>query len=127
MPELLSEKGYATGMFGKWHLGDTKGRFPTDQGFDEWYDIANTTDESQYTWQFQYDADVGLKPFIQEAKRGEEPKTVEPYDLSVRRKIDTELTDATHHRISATSNKGRETFLRICPAHTSALTDHPPH
>jgi len=92
MPELLSEHGYATGMFGKWHLGDTKGRFPTDQGFDEWYGIANTTDESQYSSQFQFDPEVGLKPFIQEAKRGEEPKTVEPYDLTVRRTIDTELT-----------------------------------
>lgn len=92
MPELLSEQGYATGMFGKWHLGDSKGRFPTDQGFDEWYGIANTTDEAQYSSQFQYDAHVGLKPFIQEAQGGKEPKTVEPYDLSVRRKIDTELT-----------------------------------
>jgi len=90
--ELMSDAGYVTGMFGKWHLGDTKGRFPTDQGFDEWYGIANTTDESQYSSQFQYDSEVGLKPFIQEAGRGEEPKTVEPYDLTVRRRIDTELT-----------------------------------
>jgi arylsulfatase len=90
--ELMSDAGYVTGMFGKWHLGDTKGRFPTDQGFDEWYGIANTTDESQYSSQFQYDPEVGLKPFIQEAGRGEEPKTVEPYDLNVRRRIDTELT-----------------------------------
>jgi arylsulfatase len=90
--ELMSDAGYVTGMFGKWHLGDTKGRFPTDQGFDEWYGIANTTDESQYSSQFQYDSEVGLKPFIQEAGRGEEPKAVEPYDLTVRRRIDTELT-----------------------------------
>ena len=34
MAELLSGAGYANGMFGKWHLGDTPGRFPTDQGFD---------------------------------------------------------------------------------------------
>ena len=37
MAEMLSDAGYATGMFGKWHLGHTKGRFPTDQGFDEWF------------------------------------------------------------------------------------------
>jgi len=79
-------------MFGKWHLGDTEGRFPTDQGFDEWYGIANTTDESQYSSQYKYDSKVGLKPFIQEAKRGAAPKTVKQYDLAARRTIDTELT-----------------------------------
>ena len=33
LPELLREAGYATGHFGKWHLG-AEGRLPTDQGFD---------------------------------------------------------------------------------------------
>jgi arylsulfatase len=114
MPELLSEQGYATGMFGKWHLGDTGGRFPTDQGFDEWYGIANTTDEAQYSSQFQYDAEVGLKPFIQEARRGEEPKTVEPYDLSVRRKIDTELTRRTIDFMQRQTKAG-EPFFAFVP------------
>ena len=49
MAEMFSDAGYSTGMFGKWHLGRTKGRFPTDQGFDEWYGIPNTTDESAWT------------------------------------------------------------------------------
>ena len=44
--KLLSDVGYATGHFGKWHLGDIQGRYPNDQGFDEWYGIANTSDES---------------------------------------------------------------------------------
>ena len=29
MAEMLSEEGYATGMFGKWYLGHTEGRFHT--------------------------------------------------------------------------------------------------
>ncbi len=89
--ELFSEAGYSTGMFGKWHLGDTKGRFPTDQGFDEWYGVANTTDESWYRDQFKYDGQASLEPVIQEAKRGEVPKLVAEYTLETRRSIDGEL------------------------------------
>jgi arylsulfatase len=38
LAKLLSESGYVTGMAGKWHLGETKGSLPTDQGgYDEFY------------------------------------------------------------------------------------------
>ena len=33
--EVLQEAGYATGIFGKWHLGDNYPMRPQDQGFDE--------------------------------------------------------------------------------------------
>ncbi|MCP4168396.1 MAG: sulfatase-like hydrolase/transferase [Chloroflexi bacterium] len=49
LAELFSDAGYATALFGKWHLGDVEGRLPTDQGFDEWYGIKNTSDEAGYT------------------------------------------------------------------------------
>ena len=91
MAELMSEAGYATGMFGKWHIGDIPGRFPTDQGFDEWYGVANTTDEAEYSSQFQYDPEVGTKPMIAEALKGEIPRDVKPYDITARREIDAEL------------------------------------
>jgi arylsulfatase len=91
--ELMSETGYATGMFGKWHIGDVPGRFPTDQGFDEWYGVANTTDESDYSSQFQYDPKVGTKPMIVEARKGKEPHDVKTYNLKSRREIDAELNE----------------------------------
>ena len=34
--ELLSKQGYATTHYGKRQLGDSEGRYPNDQGFDEW-------------------------------------------------------------------------------------------
>lgn len=35
IPELLENKGYATGIFGKWHLGDNYPYRPQDRGFQE--------------------------------------------------------------------------------------------
>jgi len=35
MAEVLSENGYHTGMFGKWHLGDSYPFRPQDRGFDD--------------------------------------------------------------------------------------------
>ncbi|MFM7102121.1 MAG: sulfatase-like hydrolase/transferase, partial [Verrucomicrobiota bacterium] len=35
LPALLRESGYATGIFGKWHLGDEDAYQPGARGFDE--------------------------------------------------------------------------------------------
>ena len=35
LPKLLADNGYATGIFGKWHLGDNYPSRPQDRGFDE--------------------------------------------------------------------------------------------
>jgi arylsulfatase len=35
MAEVLSEAGYATAFYGKWHLGDIEESYPHNQGFDE--------------------------------------------------------------------------------------------
>jgi len=93
IPELLAEEGYTSGMYGKWHLGDTPGRFPTDQGFDEWYGIANTTDEAMYSSHYGYDPEVSVQPYVVEAKKAELPTQVKAYDLDARRLIDSELTE----------------------------------
>ena len=41
--ELLRDAGYDTALFGKWHLGASEGRYPTDQGFDVWWGFPNST------------------------------------------------------------------------------------
>ena len=113
MAELFSEAGYATGMFGKWHLGDVAGRFPTDQGFDEWYGVANTTDESWYRDQLQYDPEVGVEPFVQEAVKGQTPTMVAPYTVAKRRLIDSEINERAIDFISRQASEGKPFFAYI--------------
>ena len=44
MAEILKEQGYATGCFGKWHLGDQPEFLPNKHGFDEYYGIPYSND-----------------------------------------------------------------------------------
>lgn len=44
LPEALKDAGYATAMFGKWHLGDQPDGLPTRHGFDEWYGVPYSND-----------------------------------------------------------------------------------
>lgn len=40
MAQIMKSAGYRTGMVGKWHLGQGKGFYPTDRGFDEFFGMA---------------------------------------------------------------------------------------
>jgi arylsulfatase len=114
MAEMLSEAGYATGMFGKWHLGRTEGRFPTDQGFDEWYGIPNSTDESVYSSLDGF-AESGVpETYVMEAKKGEIPKKVRPYRLDYRPLIDRDLTDRAINFMKRQA-KARKPFFIYLP------------
>ena len=42
--EMLKENGYATGCFGKWHLGDQPEFMPLAQGFDTYFGIPYSND-----------------------------------------------------------------------------------
>lgn len=126
IPEMLAGQDYTSGIFGKWHLGDTPGRFPTDQGFDEWYGIANTTDEALYSSHHQYDPKVSVQPYIVEATKGQQPRQVKPYDLKARPLIDSEITDRTI-RFMKRSIDAKKPFFAFVPfthAHVPTLA-HP--
>jgi arylsulfatase A-like enzyme len=94
MAEALKSAGYATALYGKWHLGGTNwlknGRAPTDQGFDEWYGIPMTSNEAQTTTLPNFDPATMEAPSIWEGKAGELSRKVKPFDLETRRTVDRE-------------------------------------
>ncbi len=86
--ELFSDAGYATALYGKWHVGDTQGRLPNDQGFDEWWGCMNSWDEAGYS-SYPLFKESGMKPpMIWEGKKGEPSKPVMPLDLKLRAVVD---------------------------------------
>jgi arylsulfatase A len=44
LAEVLKERGYATAIFGKWHLGHLPDYLPGQQGFDEYFGIPYSND-----------------------------------------------------------------------------------
>jgi arylsulfatase len=123
MAEMLSDVGYATGMFGKWHLGRTEGRFPTDQGFDEWYGVPNSTDESVYSSLPGF-AETGLpETSVMESTKGNAPTKVRPYRLDYRPLIDRDLTDKAidFMKRQAAADKPFFVYLPYTQTHFPAL------
>ena len=120
MAEMLSENGYSTAMFGKWHLGHTEGRFPTDQGFDEWYGVPNSTDESYWpeSQEFLEVAKENLSPYmipeyIYDGKKGSVLSKVKIYNHEERRKIDGTLTERAIEFIDRKSKSKNPFFIYI--------------
>jgi arylsulfatase len=95
LAKLLANQGYATGHFGKWHLGNIQGRMPSDQGFDEWYGIPDTTDETLWPSSPGFDTEVAHVAHIMEGRKGEPSREVAVYDLTTRPEIDMEITERT--------------------------------
>jgi arylsulfatase len=58
LAQLMKQKGYATGMAGKWHLGTPKQFLPTHHGFDEYYGLPYSND----MWPLHPEARKGTYP-----------------------------------------------------------------
>jgi arylsulfatase len=116
MAEMLSDAGYRTGMFGKWHLGDSPGRYPTDQGFDEWFGIPNSSDESYWPDNDLFRADVHPQAryeYVMEAERDQTPRELEVYNSAKRLTIDRDITDRAMDFMRRSSGGDQPFFLFI--------------
>ncbi len=126
LAQLIAGKGYATACYGKWHLGDKEGRYPKDRGFDEWYGIPRTTNESMFTSSPGFDPEVVPLPYVMEGVKGQPAKNAHVYDLEARRRIDSELTAKTIDFMTrqAKANKPFFAYVPLTHLHYPTLPHH---
>jgi len=124
--ELLSGQGYATGMWGKWHLGSAEERFPTHQGFDEWYGIPRTYDEAMWpafnetnsVWpsignkQGWNEKIVSAEP-IYEARKGSPAKVVGELNIDNRRTMEAQITNHAVDFIKKNAGAGKPFYAYV--------------
>jgi arylsulfatase len=65
LAELVKQRGYATAVFGKWHLGDSPQFLPLRHGFDEYFGLPYSND----MWPQHPDL-VKLSPEVAARRRG---------------------------------------------------------
>lgn len=105
--QTLSDAGYATAMWGKWHLGaDPDERGPVAFGFDEAVWCPRTADEVLWTMQSYFpegsatsapyagDTEIPFEPQpIYSQRKGEAVETVATYDADFRAGFDRKITE----------------------------------
>ncbi len=117
MAEVMKSIGYDTAYFGKWHLGAEAQSLPHNQGFDTFYGIPNTTDETLYiptSSENKAPLPGGFsEPSIIRGKTGGDVERVKPYNFETRRQIDVELADMSVDFIRQHARGGSPFFLFV--------------
>ena len=123
LPELLSEQGYATAHFGKWHLGSTDGRQPHERGFDEWWGLLETHDSSLWANAPGYDPEVVAPERLFEGRKGSASVELADYDEVQRALFDGEIFDRTHDfiRRSAAAEQPFFAYMPVAFPHFPTL------
>lgn len=141
LAEVLKSQGYATGQFGKNHLGDRNEFLPTSHGFDEWFgnlyhlNAEEEPEELDYPGQKNPDylKKYGPRGVLHAWASDKEDTTVDPKfgkvgfqkiedtgPLTRKRMLtfDSEVLDQTLDWLDRTANKGKPFF---CWFNTTAI------
>ena len=124
MGQLFKDAGYATAIFGKWHLGGASQSLPGAHGFDQYYGIPPDTswDSAAYVQQAIQTHSFGNTPdkvlydkgpWINQQKGNGPLERVKPYTMAVRAEIDNELTDKSIAFMKQQNAIGKPFFLYL--------------
>lgn len=113
LAELLSDAGYATACYGKWHLGSADERAPTRQGFDEWFGIPRSSGEVNWPIQPGFDPKEYTPQSMMEGRRGEPSRPLGVYDRAARALMDRQITERAEAYIRREAKGDKPFFLYV--------------
>jgi arylsulfatase len=123
MGDMFKGAGYATAIFGKWHLGSEPQSLPTAHGFDEFYGIPPdiSWDAATYVSTIELTHSVAATPAellargpqIVEATAGGSLRIVKPFSPEVRANIDYELVDKSIDFMRRQKAAGKPFFVYL--------------
>jgi arylsulfatase A-like enzyme len=125
--QALADAGYATGMWGKWHLGsDPENRSPVDFGFDEALWSPRTADEVLWTMQSYFpdgpltatpyakDTEVTVEPEpIYSREKGAESGVIATYDAEFRAGFDRKITEWATDFVRRSHHEGKPFYVYL--------------
>jgi arylsulfatase A-like enzyme len=111
--EILSERGYTTACYGKWHIGAEDGRWPTDHGFDQFYGPPRTYDECLWPDDPQYVAERDGYAFMYEGTKENGVSAREDQQLTheLKGQVDREYERRAFEFIDSSADAGQPFFL----------------
>ncbi len=123
MGKLFKDAGYATAIFGKWHLGKEPQSLPGAHGFDEFYGIPPDTswDDAVTVPLIMQSHSINAPekyllekgPWIMAQKTGGPLEKVKPFTPEVRAEIDNDLTDRSIAFIKQQAAASKPFFLYL--------------
>ena len=124
MGQLFKEAGYATAIFGKWHLGASPQSLPGAHGFDQYYglppdvswDSATYVAQAIQTHSYSNVPDKVLYekgPWVTQQKGKGPLERVKPFTMEVRAEIDNELIEKSIAFMKQENAAGKPFFLYL--------------
>ena len=123
MAEVLSDYGYATSIVGKWHIGASEGRWPTDKGFDEFYGPAHSYDEALWAEDPWYNPERDPIAYMYEGVKGQQVKPTIQLTRQVKRDLDVEYMKRSKAFMKQSMKDGKPFFLYFNPTYMHMPTD----
>ncbi|WP_380057516.1 sulfatase-like hydrolase/transferase [Falsihalocynthiibacter sp. SS001] len=111
LAEVLADEGYATAIVGKWHIGASEGRWPTDQGFEEWIGPAHSYDEAFWVEDPWYDPERDPVSYVYESKQGEQPTQWAQLTVPLKLELDVEYLKRSQSFIDRSLEEEKPFFL----------------